>query len=72
MSSASKWDNEKKRTIDNRVSIGKIIPDQPGMMSPNKKYFDIFGIDPNSARKGATEMNNMLSNLIQPEKELRK
>ena len=63
LSSASKWDNEKKRTIDNRVSIGKIIPDQPGMMSPNKKYFDIFGIDPNSARKGATEMNNMLSNL---------
>ena len=31
-SNASKWDNEKKRSIDNRVSIGKVISDQPGMM----------------------------------------
>ena len=49
-SNASKWDNEKKRSIDNRVSIGKVIPDQPGMMYPNKKYFDIFGIDANDTK----------------------
>lgn len=63
-SNASKWDNEKKRSIDNRVSIGKVIPNQPGMMYPNKKYFDIFGIDSNDKEKEGKEMNNnMLSNL---------
>ena len=62
-SNASKWDNEKKRSIDNRVSIGKVIPDQPGMMYPNKKYFDIFGIDSNNEEKKGTRMDNMLSNL---------
>ena len=62
-SNASKWDNEKKRSIDNRVSIGKVIPDQPGMMYPNKKYFDIFGIDSNDAGRKGTRMGNMLSNL---------
>lgn len=63
-SNASKWDKEKKRSIDNRVSIGKVIPNQPGMMYPNKKYFDIFGIDPKHKEKGGKEMENMLSNLI--------
>ena len=62
-SNASKWDNEKKRSIDNRVSIGKVIPDQPGMMYPNKKYFDIFGIDSNDEEKKGTRMDNMLSSL---------
>lgn len=62
-SNASKWDNEKKRSIDNRVSIGKIIPDQPGMMYPNKKYFDIFGLAPNDNGKEGMGMSNMLSNL---------
>ena len=63
-SNASKWNNEKKRSIDNRISIGKVIPDQPGMMYPNKKYFDIFGIDSNDEEKKGTKMSNMLSNLI--------
>jgi len=62
-SNASKWDNEKKRSIDNRVSIGKIIPNQPGMMYPNKKYFDIFGIDSKDEERKGMRMGNMLSNL---------
>ena len=62
-SNASKWDKEKKRSIDNRVSIGKMIPDQPGMMFPNKKYFDIFGIDSNNKEKEGKRMDSMLSNL---------
>lgn len=37
-----KWDNEKKQTVDGRVSIGRIDPDHKGMMFPNKNYFSIF------------------------------
>ena len=33
----SKWDNEKKQTVDNRVSIGQLDPNNPGMIIPNKK-----------------------------------
>lgn len=62
-SNASKWDNEKKRSVDNRVSIGKAIPGQPGMMYPNKKYFDIFGLASNDFGKEGMGMSNMLSNL---------
>lgn len=62
-SNASKWDNGKKRSIDNRVSIGKVIPDQPGMMYPNKKYFDIFGIESNDEQEKGKRMDNMLNNL---------
>ena len=62
-SNASKWDNEKKRSIDNRVSIGKVIPEQPGMMYPNKKYFDIFGISHRDDGKGGIGMSNMLRDL---------
>ena len=60
-SNASVWNNEKKRSIDNRVSIGKVIPDQPGMMYPNKKYFDIFGNDSN--RRENSMAGNMIANL---------
>jgi len=63
-SNASKWDNEKKRSIDNRVSIGKVVPDRPDMMYPNKKYFDIFGITPIDEEKEGMRMDNMLSSLI--------
>ena len=62
-SNASKWDSGKKRSIDNRVSIGKVIRDQPGMMYPNRKYFDIFGLDSYDKDKERIGMNNMLSNL---------
>lgn len=31
-----KWDNEKRQTIDGRVSIGRIDPDHKGMMFPNR------------------------------------
>ncbi len=62
-SNASKWDKEKKRSIDNRVSIGKIIPDQPGMMYPNKKYFDIFGGESGNKGKESMIMDNMLTEL---------
>ena len=61
LSNASVWNNEKKRSIDNRVSIGKVIPDLPGMMYPNKKYFDIFGDDSNSRENTMT--GNMITNL---------
>ena len=37
----SKWDNEKKQTVDNRVHIGKLDPDNPGMIFPNKNYGSI-------------------------------
>jgi hypothetical protein len=62
-SNASKWDREKKRSIDNRVSIGKSIPEQPGMMYPNKKYFDIFGVKSDNKGKESVIMDNMLSDL---------
>ena len=61
LSNASVWKKEKKRSIDNRVSIGKVIPDLPGMMYPNKKYFDIFGDDSNSRENTMT--GNMITNL---------
>ncbi len=38
----AKWDNDLKRTIDNRKSIGKLDPDHPGMMFPNQAYFTLF------------------------------
>ena len=62
-SSDTKWDNERKRSLDNRVSIGKLIPDQPGMMYPNKKYFDIFGIDSNYKEKSGMRTDNILTEL---------
>ena len=62
-SSVSKWDSEKNRSIDNRVSIGKIISDQPGMMYPNRKYFDIFGVSLEDKGKDDKGMYNTLSNL---------
>ena len=37
-----KWDNEKKQTVDGRVSIGRIDPAHKGMMFPNRNYFLIF------------------------------
>ena len=37
-----KWDNEKKMTVDSRVSIGKLDPKDPGMMFPNRRYGEIF------------------------------
>ncbi len=62
-SNVCKWDKEKKRSIDNRVSIGRAIPAQPGMMYPNKKYFDVFGIDSDEKKKKGKGMDKMLSNL---------
>lgn len=62
-SNVSIWDNEKKRSIDNRISIGKVIPEQPGMMYPNKRYFDVFGIKNSSLAEEKKAMDNMLINL---------
>lgn len=61
-SNASEWDNTKKRSIDNRVSIGKTIADQPGMMYPNSKYFDIFGVEATNQSSESVRAN-MISNL---------
>ncbi|WP_321002867.1 IS1634 family transposase [Eisenbergiella porci] len=38
----ARWDNDRKMTVDNRVAIGKLDPDHPGMMFPNKRYFSLF------------------------------
>lgn len=38
-----RWDSTKKRTEDNRVGIGKVDPEHPGKMFPNKKYALFFG-----------------------------
>ncbi len=62
-SNSSKWDRNKKRSVDNRVSIGKIISNQPGMMYPNKKFFDIFGSPSTEETKEGFLMKNMLCNL---------
>ena len=37
------WDREKKRTLDNRVCIGKKVEDREGWLYPNARYFDLFG-----------------------------
>ena len=62
-SNSSKWNNEKKQSVDNRVSIGKVIPDQPGMMYPNKKYYDIFGVDRYDKIEKGKGKQEMLNNL---------
>lgn len=41
---SSKWDNEKKQTIDDRKSIGHIDKSHPGMMFPGSNYFRL-GLD---------------------------
>ena len=38
-----KWDKVKRRTVDNRVSIGKIDPNNKKMMFPGKRYYEFFG-----------------------------
>lgn len=37
-----KWNSEKKRTIDHRVSIGKLVEGSRDRLYPNKKYFELF------------------------------
>ena len=39
----SHWDSEKKHSHDNRVGIGKIDPEHPGMMFPGKNFEKFFG-----------------------------
>lgn len=41
--SESHWDKSRKRTLDNRTTIGKQLADNPGKMYPNDKYFALFG-----------------------------
>lgn len=36
------WDSEKRRTIDNRISIGKMVPGESDKMFPGKNYFSFF------------------------------
>ena len=38
----SAWDSERKRSVDDRVCIGKIVPDRPGWMYPNEKFSRLF------------------------------
>ena len=37
-----KWDNAKKQTVDGRVSIGRLDPNNKNMLFPNKNYFSVF------------------------------
>ena len=39
----SHWDNDRKMTVDDRTIIGKIDPNDPTHMYPNKRYEKIFG-----------------------------
>ena len=34
-----KWDKEKKYTVDNRISIGKLVSSYKDLMYLNKNYF---------------------------------
>ena len=52
-----KWDNEKRQTIDGRVSIGRIDPDHKGMMFPNRNYYEIF----DSANPPQTDTRSVLA-----------
>ena len=61
-SNSSRWDKEKRRSVDNRVSIGKLVPDNPKLMYPNRKYFDIFGVV-SEGKKDDIDMGHMLKNL---------
>ncbi len=38
----SHWDKKKGRMVDNRVGIGKIAPEHPGMMFPGKRFKEFF------------------------------
>lgn len=42
-SGKGQWDNKLKRTIDNRVLIGKLDAADSKRMYPNKRYFSLFG-----------------------------
>ncbi|MBQ7607533.1 MAG: transposase [Desulfovibrionaceae bacterium] len=42
----SHWDKEKGRMVDNRVGIGKIDPEHPGMMFPGKRFKEFFEYSP--------------------------
>ena len=59
----SHWDNDRKMTIDNRVIIGKLDESGNNKMYPNKKYFDIFGGDPDKKGKDKAGMNSILRDL---------
>ena len=39
----SHWDATKKQTVDNRVCIGKKVPEKEGWIYPNPKFFTLFG-----------------------------
>lgn len=52
-SNVTGYDSEKKRSIDNRVIIGKALEENPTMMTPNDKFFDIFQIKTSEAETNA-------------------
>ena len=41
--SESHWDKAKKKTVDNRVCIGKKVPEKDGWLYPNTRFFTLFG-----------------------------
>lgn len=38
----SKWDKALKRTVDDRVCIGKKVEDKDGWLYPNERFFRLF------------------------------
>ena len=65
-----KWDPVKKRTIDSRVSIGKLVPDTRDQLYPNKKYFELFDkngqrLAPKPPRKPRKTKKQKIQELIQ-------
>lgn len=51
------WDNRKKKSVDDRVCIGKlVIPNVPDKMYPNEKYYELLDIQKPPLRTG-THLN---------------
>ena len=61
-----KWDNAKKQTVDGRVSIGRLDPNNKYMLFPNKNYFSIFesvGLNQDDSKPALKESNALSKTL---------
>ena len=57
----SYWDKVKKRTIDNRIGIGKLDPNNSEQMFPNKAFARIFGQKQADADKEVASLRQFYS-----------
>ena len=51
------WDPDLKRTVDDRIPVGRVCRDDPTMMYPNEKWIQILGEDLPLPHKTAKYMN---------------